>query len=938
MHCHYCQHTAMVTRISVDTQQRFLVSGSNDKTARVYDMQTGRLLQTLRIPIEEGHVGKIYAVAISPDGETVAVGGLTGKEAGGVSIYLLDRNTGAMAKRIGGLPDGIAHLAYSPDGRYLAAMIGGANGIRIYETENYQQIASDADYGTDSYSCSFDSSNRLVTTSFDGYIRLYNADFKLIQKKNAPGGSQLYGAVFSPDGKQIAVGYDDSTRVDVLSANDFELLFSANTEGVDNGNLSQVAWSTDGRYLYAGGYYQYRNGGGLPIRRWDKGGRGAFKELLIATNTIMNITPLAGGLLAVGTADPLVCVVGDDGGVLWKYQGGIPDFRDQVGAQSIRLSKTGDRVLFGFEQWGKNSAMFSLQAAQITLNPPDDKTLVCPITETKGMDIIDWRDNLAPKLNGNPLALDQYEASCSLAISPDGSHFILGAQWFLHCFDRKGKESWRAAVPGAAFSVNISGDGRIAVAGLGDGTLRWYRMADGKELLALFVRPDDKRWVVWTPQGYYRASIGGEDLIGWHINNGADKAPDFFGASRFREQFYRPDVIDRMIETLDVEKALQLADNARGQKTVTREVRDILPPVVSILAPRTGTKQSDTKLMLTYKAESAQGEIKSIGAKIDGRPAKVLDDVPNYDKTRQSVVGQMTLEIPTQNCLVTIIAKNQNGSSEPARYYVNWEGTPDWYKPKLYVLAVGVNDYRDSSYNGLNYCAKDAGDFVNAVKKQEGGLYQKVSCRLLDNDKAKRDAILDGLDWLEHETTSRDVAMIFLSGHGIRNPRDGTYQFLPHDADHAHLNRTTVDNSELKKYLGSIAGKTVLFLDTCHSGELMSGQKGDTQPDTDRLANELAEADTGVIVFASSTGKQLSKEDEKWGNGAFTRALIEGIEGQADITKDWYVSIAELEVWISKEVNKLTEGRQKPVTAKPKAVEDLKVFYVIQEKKGEGKK
>jgi WD40 repeat protein len=130
---------------------------------------------------------------------------------------------------------------------------------------------------------------------------------------------------------------------------------------------------------------------------------------------------------------------------------------------------------------------------------------------------------------------------------------------------------------------------------------------------------------------------------------------------------------------------------------------------------------------------------------------------------------------------------------------------------------------------------------------------------------------------------------------------------------------------------------TVLFLDTCYSGNLMSGQKGDTQPDTDRLANELAEADTGVIVFASSTGKQISKEDEKWGNGAFTSALIEGIEGQGDYTKDWHVSIAELEVWISDEVKKLTEGSQTPVTAKPKAVEDLKVFYVIQEKKGEGK-
>lgn len=930
------QHTAMVRRISVDAQQRFLVSGSEDKTARVYDIKTGRLLQILRIPIEGTYVGRINAVAISPDGSTVAIGGWTGKKAGEMSIYLLERNTGKMIRRMGDLPGSINHLTYSPDGHYLAAILYGGAGLRIYDTKNYRQITGDADYGDFSWWCSFDSSNRLATTSFDGYIRLYNADFKLIQKKRAPGGTQPLSAAFSPGSHKIAVGYADSTRVDVLSADDLGLLFSANTEGVDNNSLGIVTWSSDGRYLYAGG--RYNVSGYNPILRWDKGGRGKVKEFRIATNTVMGLAPLDGGRLAVGAGVPLVGVLGDNGKIIWQYQSGIADFRGQRGTRSIRLSQKGDRVVFGFEQWGKSPACFSLTDRQLTLDPPEDKHLLGPITEAKGLNITDWENSYTPKLDDTRLELEKYEYSRSLAISPDGSHFFLGTEWYLRCFDRKGKEVWQVDAPGAAWTVTISSDGRLAVAGLGDGTLRWYRMEDGKELLALFAHPDGKRWVVWTPEGYYHASTGGEDLIGWHLNHGVDTTPEFFGVSRFRQQFYRPDVIAQVLQTLDTDKALQLADNARGQKTVTRDVRDILPPTVSILAPEAGAKHNDKKLVLMYKADSENGEIISIEAQIDGRPAKTLNHVPMYDKNRQSVVGQMTLEIPTQNCQVTIIAKNQNGSSEPARYYVNWEGTPDWYKPELYVLAVGVNDYRDSSYDGLNYCAKDAEDFVNAVKKQEGGLYQKVSCRLLDNDKAKRDAILDGLDWLEHETTSRDVAMVFLSGHGMRNPRDGKYQFLPHDADPAHLNRTTVDDSQLKKFLGTIAGKTVLFLDTCHSGKLMSGQKGDTQPDTDRLANELAEADTGVIVFASSTGKQISKEDEKWGNGAFTRALIEGIEGQADYTKDWYVSIAELEVWIPAQVKKLTEGSQTPVTAKPKAVEDLTVFHVIQEKKGEGKK
>ena len=52
--------------------------------------------------------------------------------------------------------------------------------------------------------------------------------------------------------------------------------------------------------------------------------------------------------------------------------------------------------------------------------------------------------------------------------------------------------------------------------------------------------------------------------------------------------------------------------------------------------------------------------------------------------------------------------------------------------------------------------------------------------------------------------------------------------------------------------------KVIAFLDTCFSGGLHS--KGPTQPDIDKLANELASAEKGVVVFTSSTGRQFSLE------------------------------------------------------------------------------
>jgi len=120
-------HTAPIRSIDVDAAERFLVTVSNDKSARVWDLANGQLLQVLRPPLGVGYEGRIEAVAISPDGATVATGGWTGYEWDGTpSVYLFERASGRLVRRIPGLPNVILHLAYSPDGRYLVAALGGS--------------------------------------------------------------------------------------------------------------------------------------------------------------------------------------------------------------------------------------------------------------------------------------------------------------------------------------------------------------------------------------------------------------------------------------------------------------------------------------------------------------------------------------------------------------------------------------------------------------------------------------------------------------------------------------------------------------------------------------------------------------------------------------------------------------------------------------------
>lgn len=924
-------HTTTIRRISVDRDERFVATGSEDKTVRIWNLRTGRLEQVLRVPIAQGNPGKVYAVALSPDGTQVAVSGWTGFGSGDQIIYIFDRQSGNLGHMIKDLPNVVLHLTYSQDGRYLAAALARSNGLRVYETERHEKVGEDK-YGDDSFGADFDSTGRLVTTSYDGHIRLYSSEnFSKPRLKQASLVKKPYGVAFSPGGQLIAVGYRDSTRVDVLAADTLELKYSANTKPFRGGDLSKVAWSQDGKYLFAGG--RYNESGLNPVIRWSEGGRGSVEKYSLAKSTVVGIQPLADGSVVIGAADPLVALYDANSMMRWVQSSEQADLRAQEGQgdPGIQLSKTGDVADFGFEYGGKKRARFSIRESQLDLKPTRDASLKGPRLSAPGLEVTNWNDKYNPEVNRKALSLENGERSRALAITPDGKRLVLGTDWWLRVYDANGKELDKKQIPGVAWAVNVTPDGRKVVAGFGDGTLRWYALgSNGKlsELLSLYALPDG-RWVLWTPTGYYQASAGAEDLIGWHVNNGAERAPDFFGVSRFRDQFYRSDVIAKVLEAGDERTALRLADEVRGQKTVIRNVRALRPPVVSILAPAPGHRATERKLTLTYEARSETGPITNIEARVGARRARVLDHTPSYRDNRRQVIGQMTVEIPAADTVVELLAYNKNGPSQAARYTLNWSGTPDHFKPDLYVLAVGVSDYPGEGID-LKYAAKDARDFARAIKEQEGELYKRVRVRLLEDEgkvKPTREAILDGLDWIQRETTSRDVAVVYLAGHGV-NDSQGHYRFLPANYEPGRLQATSIKLADLKEYLGAISGKTILFFDTCYSGNALKVWAG-SKADVDRVANELADAGVGIIVFASTTGGAFARGLDGIKQGAFTKAILEGIEAEsADFTRDSYVSVSELEKYISDRVKVLTRGEQKPVTTKPKAIEDWNFIHV----------
>jgi WD40 repeat protein len=129
-------HTASIQSQAVDAEGRFAVTGGKDRAVRIWSVADGGLLRTIWIPAGPEHVGVIYAVAISPDGSTIAAGGWTESLQGDTPIYIFDRESGELVRRIGGdLPEVTYFLTFSPDGRYLAAMLGGERGLRVFDRD-----------------------------------------------------------------------------------------------------------------------------------------------------------------------------------------------------------------------------------------------------------------------------------------------------------------------------------------------------------------------------------------------------------------------------------------------------------------------------------------------------------------------------------------------------------------------------------------------------------------------------------------------------------------------------------------------------------------------------------------------------------------------------------------------------------------------------------
>ncbi len=906
-------YTAPVTRIDVDAKERYLVTGSNDNLVRVWLRADGTLLQTLRMPIGQGDENKIYAVAISPNGQIVAVGGWTGfKVGGGHNIYLFELTSGRLIYRLGGLPGVINHLAFSHDAHFLAANLGGTHGIRVYHTHNWTEMARDDTYDERSFSNHFAVDGRLVTTSYDGHVRLYNPRFKRIAKIKASGGRLPFLARFSPDGERIAVGFYDSAAVNVLSGKDLGFLYAPDTAGVNTDSLTAVAWSRDGRRLYAAGTYQDEHGR-KQVRIWENGGRGLYHDIPISDNPVFDLKALSDGGLAFGSNDPVIGVLSASGTQEWATETVIADYRN-IG-QYFQVSDDGRVVRFAYRFGGETLTNFSV-AERRFLKREAAVSLKSPRTKAPGLKMQGWINTRIPCLNGTPLLLDDYERSRSVSIAPDGKHVLLGADWWLRYFDQKGNLQWKVPISGAAWAVNIARHGEVGIAALGDGTIRWYDLAQGDELLSFFPHRDGKRWVLWNPADFFDASQGGESLIGYLLNQGRDRAATFHQLTKL---YFRPELVTAYLDGDRDAIQTALSESVNVQTILAQP-----PPQVEILGSDEGVVKDAVHTIWVCITDRGGG-IGAIKLRLNGTP--ISPRTPPVRRDRGSITQpiefsacaegkggelfeidvRLPVDVNARTYKVAIEAENSAGTASETSQDQRLQSVSQIVEEQfLHVLAVGIDQYRDSDLQ-LNYAVNDAKEISNTLRHQRS-YYQLGEVRVLANEDATLDGIQQAFEDMIKTVEPNDVFVLFLSGHGLTS--QGRYHFLPQDFIYESsevLEKSSVSESRLVDWLTRIqANKLLLILDTCNAGsalrlnELIAMVKGiDEKAGIDRLMRL-----TGRSIIAASSAKNIALEGYK-NHGVFSYSILEGLKGAAAGSDSW-ITVNELAGFVMERVPMLT--------------------------------
>ncbi len=932
-----------VAHVAVDAAGRLMAAASFDKTIRLYSLPDGVERAVLRPPIGAEQEGEVYAVAITPDGKTVFAAGATGGAwDGSFCIYMFSVAQGRLLARLPGLPSPVYDLAISPDGTRLAAGLA-KGGVVAWDAHTGKLLFADTSYAGPVRAVSFSPQDSLYTASADGHVREYDANGQRTAMVAPVAGLRPWGLAVSPDGGLLAVAFENDRAgkpvVDVLNAATLKEEFTPDTTGLTGEGLLAVAWAPEasgGAMLLAGGYV--RNGQGNVIRRWGDFGLGPYNDLLAAHDTIRDIKPVPGGGAVYATEDPGWGRVGADGKVAVMP---APVTADLRAARDAGLGISADGTAIEFKS-GASILAFDAAARSLTVVQRIDPAFAAAVTASARMVIRNWEDTNAPSLNGAALRLDPEEYSRSLSILPNGGGFLLGTDTQLRRYGPGGKLLASVPMSAAVWAVAASADGKVAVAALLDGTLHWFGLnADGTmlERAILFAAADHVRWVLFTPDGFFdEADLGGQNLVGFHVNLGANQQPEWVSFSQAFRLFHAPDVVRAALAGNAAPAAAALAaigdlhDRLIHEPAITIQSACLVVGTTCTAAPA----QSTASIVAPDRVTALR-----LGVMIADRGLGVgaVDVFVNGRNTGQLAApalvngqGTMTIPVPLDPGADQIILRGYDGGnaiyaeSAPislVRPAAQTAAPAPKAAGNLYVLAIGIDHFAaaDPSLT-LNYAVSDAQSFSSIIGAAAKPLYANVHVTLLTDAQATRAGIMAALAAVGRDAQPDDTFLFYIASHGGVNANDGRFLLIPQDikdlTSWQTIEQGAITEPALISALAGIRARdALLFIDTCYSGNVSAAS----------LANVGQE--TGRYIISASSSAQEALDSYNGRDGVLVYALRQAFAGDAPHDSAGVVGALSLGEYISQRIGELARERNHAQDAEFTAAQSQLISFPV---------
>ncbi|MEM9885995.1 MAG: caspase family protein [Bacteroidota bacterium] len=251
------------------------------------------------------------------------------------------------------------------------------------------------------------------------------------------------------------------------------------------------------------------------------------------------------------------------------------------------------------------------------------------------------------------------------------------------------------------------------------------------------------------------------------------------------------------------------------------------------------------------------------------------------------------------------------------------------YRPNLHLLSIGTE-------TNLDYTMKDAKDFAECFATQSkakgGQLFNRVSSEVLTGKAASAQAIKTKIEQLEAQYKTgiireKDLILFYISSHGFldekRQLRIQGDDYIP-----AAPRATSISyERDIVEVFESIPCKKIILIDACYSG----GSKSNNE-DIDYQLQILNQALKGFTTIVSSKGDELSYEDGKWENGAFTEVILEGLlKKRANQNEDQYITVNELWQYLQLRVPNLVaqvKQRAQHPTLKQNDLGEMPIYYI----------